>query len=86
MPHISQVFDDPQIRASELTTEVPDPELGIVAQVGHLVKFAVGARELSAAPLAGRALRKVLAEFLGYDADRIAHLRDAASFFRARTD
>ncbi len=82
MPHISQMFDDPQIRANELTTEVADPELGIVAQVGHLVKFSNGARDLSAAPLLGEHSEKVLAEFLGYGADRIAHLREAGNLFQ----
>ncbi len=82
VPHISQVFDDPQIRANELTTEIADPELGIVSQVGHLAKFSNGARGLSAAPLLGEHSEKVLAEFLGYDADKVAHLREMGIIFQ----
>jgi crotonobetainyl-CoA:carnitine CoA-transferase CaiB-like acyl-CoA transferase len=82
VPHISQVFDDPQIRANELTTEIADPQLGNVAQIGHLAKFASGARDLSAAPLLGEHSEKILAEFLGYNADRIARLRETGIIFQ----
>ena len=82
VPHISQVFDDPQIQANELTTEIADPQLGNVAQIGHLAKFASGARDLSAAPLLGEHSEKILAEFLGYNADRIARLRETGIIFQ----
>jgi crotonobetainyl-CoA:carnitine CoA-transferase CaiB-like acyl-CoA transferase len=82
VPHISQVFDDPQVRANELTTELADPTLGIVAQVSHLAKFAHGACELRAAPLLGEHSEQILSEFLGYDANRIARLRETSIVFQ----
>jgi crotonobetainyl-CoA:carnitine CoA-transferase CaiB-like acyl-CoA transferase len=82
VPHISQVFDDAQVRANELTVEVEDPKIGTLAQLGHLVKFSNGLPTLSAAPALGEHSEQVLTEFLDYGADRIAQLREAGIIFQ----
>ncbi len=82
VPHISEIFDDPQVLANQLTTEVADSALGSVAQVNHLVQFANGARTPTAAPLLGEHTEQVLSEFLGYDEERIARLRESGIIYQ----
>jgi crotonobetainyl-CoA:carnitine CoA-transferase CaiB-like acyl-CoA transferase len=80
--HLSQLFEDPQVVANELTGELEEPEIGIVSQIGHLAKFSNGGPSLSPAPRLGEHSERVLTEFLGYDADRIAALRSAGVIFQ----
>jgi crotonobetainyl-CoA:carnitine CoA-transferase CaiB-like acyl-CoA transferase len=72
----SDLFDDPQVRASELLAELHHSQWGTVVQTGTLAKFSTTpGRAEHAAPLLGEHTDEILARHLGYDRDRIADLR-----------
>ena len=76
--HFKEMFDDAQIAANELIADVTHPEFGKVRQTGMLTKFsATEARIERAAPLLGQHTDEILREYLGYDAAKIAALRQS---------
>ena len=74
--HFRDLFDDPQIAANELLTELPHSQWGKVRQTGMLIKFSATPGSIErAAPLLGEHSGEVLREFLDYDDATIASLR-----------
>ena len=74
--HFKDMFDDAQIAANELLAEVTHPEFGTVRQTGALMKFSATQAPIErAAPRLGQHTGKILREYLGYDAAKIAALR-----------
>lgn len=72
------LFDDPQVIASDLIAELPHSQWGQVRQTGMLTKFsATPGRIERAAPLLGEHTDEILRDHLGFNADRIASLRSA---------
>jgi crotonobetainyl-CoA:carnitine CoA-transferase CaiB-like acyl-CoA transferase len=72
----ADLFDDPQVKASELLAELHHSQWGVVVQTGTLAKFsAMPGRAEHAAPLLGEHTDEILARHLGYDRERIADLR-----------
>lgn len=68
--------DDPQVRANEYVTEFDHPQHGPTRMVGFPVGFsATPASIRAAAPELGQHTEEVLQELLGYDWERIGHLR-----------
>ncbi len=81
VPHISQMFDEPQVIANELLTIVDDPELGALEQGAPFIRFDGAKVSVTPAPLLGEHTSHVLSSILGYDGDRIARLREAKVIF-----
>ena len=74
---LAEVFADPQVRAREMTVEIPHPLAGHVRLVGSPMKFsATPVRYRRAPPLLGADTDEVLREF-GITADEVAELRKA---------
>ena len=75
---IDEVFDDPQIRARGMRTELPHPLAGTVPMVANPVKFsATRAAAKTAPPLLGEHTEEALGGLLGMSAQAIAALREA---------
>jgi crotonobetainyl-CoA:carnitine CoA-transferase CaiB-like acyl-CoA transferase len=60
---------------------VEEPPLGVVTQSAPFAKFAGVIASARPAPQLGEHSAEILAEYLGYDADRIAKLRQAGVIF-----
>lgn len=74
---IDEVFSDPQVLAREMVVEVEHPRGGTVRMIGDPVKLSPRpAPGFAPSPLLGQHTAEVLTELLGYDAERIAALRD----------
>ena len=74
---MTAIFDDPQVMANELLITLDDPVWGPVGQVNAQPRFS--ATPLAApmpAPALGQHTDEILREFLGFDAQRIASLRE----------
>ena len=81
VPHVSQLFDDAQVIANELAIDIEDPRLGAVKKPAPFAKFSGVTVSAKPAPQLGEHSGEILAEILGYDADRIAKLREAGVIF-----
>ena len=81
VPHVSQLFEDPQVIANELAVDVEEPLLGVVRQSAPFAKFSGVSASIKPAPQLGEHSGEILAEFLGYDAARIAKLRESGVIF-----
>ncbi len=79
--HVSQLFEDAQVIANELAIDVEDPRLGVVKEPAPFAKFSGVTASAKPAPQLGEHSAEILAEILGYDADRIAKLREAGVIF-----
>jgi crotonobetainyl-CoA:carnitine CoA-transferase CaiB-like acyl-CoA transferase len=80
-PHISELFEDPQVIANELAVVVNETALGAVLQPSSYARFSNAGAAIRPAPRIGEHSEQVLARFLGYDAGRIASLREAGVIF-----
>lgn len=75
----ADLFDDEQVKANELLAELHHSQWGGVVQTGLLAKFSATPGTVEhAAPLLGEHTDEILAQYLGYDAARIADLRRRA--------
>jgi crotonobetainyl-CoA:carnitine CoA-transferase CaiB-like acyl-CoA transferase len=75
--HFADLFDDPQVLANELVVELPHSQWGRVKQMGTLAKFsATPGRVERSSPLLGEHTEEILRDVAGYDAAKIAELRD----------
>jgi crotonobetainyl-CoA:carnitine CoA-transferase CaiB-like acyl-CoA transferase len=76
--NVAEVFQDPQVVARGMLTQVPHPAGVAVPQVGSPMRFAAAPLQAqSAPPLLGQHSEAILAE-LGYGAEAIAALRSNA--------
>jgi crotonobetainyl-CoA:carnitine CoA-transferase CaiB-like acyl-CoA transferase len=76
---ITEMHEDPQTIARDMTPEVDHPVAGTVLTIGAPVKFSETAcRITSAAPLLGQDTQQVLRE-LGYDAEEIDRLIESGA-------
>src|SRR5207249_2512745 len=72
---LDQVFADPQVVHRNMRIDLPHPLSGTVPQVANPIKLSRTPLSFrSAPPLLGQHTADVLAERLGYDAERIAAL------------
>jgi len=81
VPHLSEMFDDPQVVANELVAVVQDPEVGAALQGAPFIKFNGVNVTVTPAPRLGEHSAQVLSEVLGYDPATIAELRKAGVVF-----
>ena len=73
---LAEVFSDPQVRSQEMVVEIDHPGHGPVRMTGFPIKLsATPARLRRPAPALGEHTDAVLTD-LGYDADRIARLKE----------
>jgi len=73
-----QALSDPQVLARDMVVEVPLPGGDTVRMPGLPMKFSASAApRFGAPPTLGQDTQGVLSEMLGYDAARIAALREA---------
>jgi len=73
---IADAFDEPQLQHRGVRIDLPHPTAGTVPGVANPIKFSESPVEYrSAPPLLGQHTDDVLANVLGFDADRIASLR-----------
>ncbi|WP_423198077.1 MULTISPECIES: CaiB/BaiF CoA transferase family protein [unclassified Cupriavidus] len=74
---LDDVFEDAQVKARGLRVDLPHPTAGEVKLVGSPIRMSATPPEaLRHPPLLGEHTDAVLAETLGYDAGKIAALRD----------
>ena len=81
VPHMRHMFDNPQVIANDLLVVVNDPEIGAVEQAAPFIKFNGANPIITAAPRLGEHSDDVLTRLLGYDAPRIARLRESGVIF-----
>lgn len=73
---VAEVFEEPQIKHRGVRIDLPHATAGTAPGVANPIKFSESPIEYrEAPPLLGQHTDEVLAELLGYDADRIAELR-----------
>lgn len=76
----ADVTNDPQIRARGVISELPHPAGGTTPTVESPMRFSgLPPRAHVAAPLLGQHTEQVLATELGFDAERIARLRESGT-------
>lgn len=74
---VDKVLDNPQVIARHMIEEVDHPVAGKTRIPGIPIKLSRTPGEIhSAAPLLGADTEKLLAKYLGYDAEKIAELRE----------
>jgi formyl-CoA transferase len=74
---LKEVFDDPQVKARGLQVALPHPSAGAVKLVASPMRMSVTPPQYDMPPpLLGQHTDEVLNELLGYDAERIAALRE----------
>lgn len=74
---VSEVLANEQVRARGLVTDYEHPRLGRFPAIGRAIRFpAYDGQPLEPPPLLGEDDEAVLRDLLGYDADRIARLRE----------
>ncbi|MEW6253326.1 MAG: CaiB/BaiF CoA-transferase family protein, partial [Planctomycetota bacterium] len=74
--NMQRLFADPQVLHRGMVAEVPHPTIGTLRLVGVPIKYADAPAAIRRPPpLLGEHTEQVLAEVLGYDAERIAELR-----------
>ena len=81
VPHMRQIFENPQVIANEMAVTLADPEIGAVDQGAPFIKFDGVKPAITPAPRLGEHSQEVLTKFLGYDSERIAQLREAGVVF-----
>ena len=81
---VAEALEDEQVQAREMIIEVKHPELSTLREVASPVKTPGAITAPSPAPALGQHTDEVLRELLGYDAAKIARLRDAGAFGRSR--
>ena len=75
--HFADLFNDPQVAANGLIAELRHSQWGKLLQTGVLAQFSETPTAVDhAAPLLGEHSDEILREYLGYDARRIAGLRE----------
>jgi len=73
---VEQLLQDPQIEAREMIVDIEHPVAGHLRMPGLPIKFSETPGEVSRpAPLLGQHTSEILAELLGFDAERVAALR-----------
>lgn len=71
----ADLFDDPQVKANELLSELHHSQWGGVVQTGRLIRFSATPGKIErAAPLLGEHTDQILGQHLGYDSERIGAL------------
>ncbi len=74
---LREVFEDPQVQARGLQVELPHPSAGQVKLVASPMRLSATPPQYDMPPpLLGQHTEEVLGELLGYDAARIAALRE----------
>jgi crotonobetainyl-CoA:carnitine CoA-transferase CaiB-like acyl-CoA transferase len=81
VPHMRHMFDNPQVLANDFLVVVDDPEIGAVEQAAPFIKFNGATPTITPAPRLGEHSDDVLTRLLGYDAKRIASLRESGVIF-----
>jgi formyl-CoA transferase len=75
---IEQAFDDPQVQAREMVTQVTHPGSGIIKMVASPLKIPTAPVEVRIPPpMLGEHTEKILHDLLGYDQKTIEGLRTA---------
>jgi crotonobetainyl-CoA:carnitine CoA-transferase CaiB-like acyl-CoA transferase len=79
---VHQALDDPQVHAREAVVAIDHPRFGPVRQVASplRVAWATDPAPLARGPLRGEHTEEVLEQICGYDAERLARLREAGAF------
>ena len=77
------LVDDEQVKLREMMVPVPHPGRGEFLNVGCPIKLSDSPVEVERSPLLGEHTDEVLAQILGYEADHVAHLREAGAFTKA---
>ena len=73
---IDQLLEDPQVKARNMIVDVIHPVAGHLRMPGLPIKLSDTPGEVfRAAPLLGQHTEEILAELLGFSADRVAALR-----------
>jgi crotonobetainyl-CoA:carnitine CoA-transferase CaiB-like acyl-CoA transferase len=77
---ISDVFDNPQVQARNMVMEVEHPTAGSVRLTGFPYKLSqTPAIVHRPPPLLGEHTEKVLVEYLGYPAEKVAQLKESGA-------
>ncbi len=78
--NMRQVFEDPHVQHRGMRVDIPHPLSGTVPSVANPMRFSETPIEYkSAPPLLGQHTDDILARVLGYDAEKIAALRQAGT-------
>ena len=72
--NVQQAAEERHLRERELLVEVPDAAAGSIHVAGKMIKFSRTPIVVGSAPTVGEHTRYVLADVLGYSADRVAEL------------
>src|SRR3954470_16250549 len=72
--------NDEHVRGREMWVELDHPKRGTWYNVGMPIKLSASPAEIKRSPLLGEHTDEVLAEVLGYDANRISSLRTGGAF------
>ncbi len=75
---VSQVFDEPQVKARQMRVEVPHPDSGVLPMIANPLRFSETPIETYAPPPAlGQHTDAIMAQMIGLDGSEIKALRDA---------
>ncbi len=72
---MKEIAEDPSLRATGTVVEVDHPTRGRYLTVGNPVKLSDSLSEVVRSPLLGEHTDEILAQVLGYSADKIAEIR-----------
>ena len=76
---VSELFDDPQVRANDLVVDFHHPAAGAVSMIGPVIQMAkTPSAVLRPPPTLGQHNEEVLAE-IGYSAEEIVKLRETGA-------
>jgi crotonobetainyl-CoA:carnitine CoA-transferase CaiB-like acyl-CoA transferase len=74
---VEEFMDDPQVIANEMVTEIEEPGLGGVRQMGIPVKLSLAPGKIkSRSPQKGEHSEEILTSLLKYSADEISRLKN----------
>ncbi len=79
---VAEVMADPQVLARDMRVSVEHPAIGTLELVGSPIKVVDTEASFVAPPLLGQHTEEVLADLLGYSAEKIAALQETALFNR----